>query len=185
MSKRCPLKLSNFHHGALIKVLSNKSRTQRSINSAFLTKAEVVINHTGLKSGDLDYYLDEEDENVFRQTITISKNAHKGLYSLYTNASTELKSNLLANVLCRCAEYIENNPDDFNVLLSKAFLSDPEKEGYEEPASLSVDPEKESASLSVDPETSDSKSEDIISVHPSGDRDLLMNSIDDTEQEIL
>jgi hypothetical protein len=124
MFKRCPLALSEYHHGALIKVLSNKSRSQRAINSSFLTKAEIIIAKTGIKESDLDYAADGDgsEDKLYEQSITLSDTTHPLLYKLYLNGGGSSRRSLLANVLCRCAEFIENNPEEFALLLTNAFL---------------------------------------------------------------
>jgi hypothetical protein len=128
MFSRCTILLSDYHHGALIKVLSNKSRSQRSVNSAFLTKAEIILKETGIKDSDLDFSEDDHTETPFAVKITLSKSRHPILFGIYNKAPLGTRKAFMASVLSRCAEYIANNPAEFDAMLTKAFIGDSEND---------------------------------------------------------
>ncbi len=122
-SFRVSLKLCGDADSALIRALSGNNRSKKTIYNAFLTKAEMILRYTRLKEEDFRVN-DELSGEVIIERPTVSKINHPLLYRLYNSSPHAFKRVALHNVLRRCAVFLEEQPESFELLASQMILED-------------------------------------------------------------
>lgn len=120
-SVRVPLTLCKQADAALIRAITGNNRSKIGVYGSFLNKAEIIIRYTRMKSEDFN---DRgfEKQGPFTRKLSLSPKNHPLLYRIYCNSPYAIKTAVVTNVLRRCAEFLEENPDSFEVLASQLTL---------------------------------------------------------------